>query len=300
MLSALQLPTAQPLPRSMPFYICPSKALFAAHIPAKAGTTTIKAWAAHQGEGDFNGTVVEARPAAGLQIRLKIRLASHEVVKVGREARMCTSSDDLRRRFRFALVRHPLRRAVSAYHDKVEVEQCNYPPFKWVCELPAAQRWPRFVEALYTNKFRDPHVAPLMEGISRMQLGPSPLHAVVKFEELDTWWPWILNCTRTRVPPAQRDLLHANAKPVEATAAPTDAYSAYFGDAGLLARLMHHYRDDMEAFGYAADDVADASVLARATVMLRNLRPRAPVNPARAPVLMLLAGAQARCFLARR
>ena len=94
--------------------------------------------------------------------------------------------------------------------------------------------------------------------------------------------------------------MHANAKPVEATAAPTDAYSAYFGDAGLLARLMHHYRDDMEAFGYAADDVADASVLARATVMLRNLRPRAPVNPARAPVLMLLAGAQARCFMARR
>ena len=102
------------------------------------------------------------------------------------------------------------------------------------------------------------------------------------------------------MPPAQRDLLHANAKPVEATAAPTDAYSAYFGDAGLLARLMHHYRDDMEAFGYTADDVADASVLARATVMLRNLRPRAPANPARAPVLMLLAGAQARCFLARR
>ena len=64
---------------------------------------------------------------------------------------------------------------------------------------------------------------------------------------------------------------------------------------------MHHYRDDMEAFGYTADEVADASVLARATVMLRHLRPRAPVNAqARAPVLMLLAGAQARCFMARR
>ena len=61
MLSTLHLPTAQPLPRSMPVYICPSRAMFATHIPAKAGTTTIKAWAAHQGEGDFklqltNGT----------------------------------------------------------------------------------------------------------------------------------------------------------------------------------------------------------------------------------------------------
>ena len=62
MRSALQLP-----------YICPSKASFAVLVFAKAGTTTIKAWAAHQGEGDFNGTVVEARPAAGLEIGLKIR-----------------------------------------------------------------------------------------------------------------------------------------------------------------------------------------------------------------------------------
>ena len=134
-----------------------------------------------------------------------------------------------------------------------------------------------------------------------MQLGPSPLHAVVKFEELDTWWPWIPNCTRTRVPPAQRDLLHANAKPVEATAAPTDAYSACFGDAGVPPGLAHHYRDDMEAFGYAADDVADASVLARATVMPATCAPRAPVNPARAPADAGPAGAQApRCFMARR
>ena len=65
MLSALQLPTAHPLPRSMPVYICPSKALFAVRVFAKAGTTTLKAWAAHQGEGDFNGTVVEASPGPG-------------------------------------------------------------------------------------------------------------------------------------------------------------------------------------------------------------------------------------------
>ena len=58
MVSALQLPTAQPLPRSMPLYICPSQAMFAVHVFAKGGSTTIKAWAAHQGEGDFNGTVV--------------------------------------------------------------------------------------------------------------------------------------------------------------------------------------------------------------------------------------------------
>ena len=94
------------------------------------------------------------------------------------------------------------------------------------------------------------------------------------------------------LPPASRRGMGRHRAALPVVALHKSGRPAHMRKPSLIPRHALRYpepppRDKTE---YTADDVADASVLVRATVMLRNLRPRAPVNPARAPVLMLLAG----------
>jgi len=234
----------------------------------------MKAWAVHEGE-NRDGELVGAQPAGGLDVRVLTRTntsGSIPTVQV-RSARTCINSDDFRNRFRFVLVRHPLRRVVSAFHDKVEVENCSYPPFKWVCALPIAKRWPEFVNRLVEGRFSDSHVMSMGKVILSVHLrSQHPLHAIVRTEDLDSLWPWILDCARYDGRASGRTLLHGNAKPLSSQ---HDNHSAnaptYLDDPHLLVRLVAYYRDDFEAFGYDVASVTRVEVAAMADLLQRKL-----------------------------
>ena len=239
--------------------ICPSRVAFAAVVFAKGGTTSLKAFAAFHGEGRQDGRLVGAGAANGLSVNLRVRNQSNHTIVVHAQARRCANLTDWNRRFRFAVVRHPLDRVVSAFHDKVEVERCIYIPFRRFCALPVAQRWPAFVRNVTTGTFRDGHVAPQVPALSK--IGSLRLQAIVHLEEMEATWPWILERSHFQGPPSGHLFMHANNK----KRSKSNLTAAYLSNPRELARLLQYYRDDLRALRYRAADVVDASVLAAAT-----------------------------------
>ena len=235
----------------------------------------MKAWAAYHGEDHSNGTLVAALPMGGSIVRLTVQLSNGTIVTRKSKVRTCTSPDDLNHRFRFAVVRHPLRRVVSAFHDKVQIEGCAYPPFKSFCAMPLEQQWPAFVDQLTSGIFRDVHV---MRQVDMLRaIGPHKLQAIVRVESLTALWPWILESAGFQGPESECNLLHSNKKTVgghpatNTTAGGALSYAAYLGNAQQVTRLLEYYRDDLEVFKYdPAEVVPDAGVLAKANSMQRQ------------------------------
>ena len=246
-------------------WYCPTGADYASQIQAKIGSTSLKAWDALHGNG--NGNFSQAFPNLGSKVILTGPPGADGTrpLRVV-EARRCESSAELRRRWRFALIRHPLRRLASAYHDKVVIERCIYEPFKWVCGLPPERRWRAFVGEVVAGRFRDVHVISQADGLlgSHVHTREMPLHALIRIEQLDAWWPYVLKCSHYQGSASEGALLHANSKPAN--------YSEYFQDKELLAQLMQHSLREERWFGYSAVEVASSPAVAQAAAELQRHR----------------------------
>ena len=235
----------------------------------KGGSTSLKAWAAFHGEGRRDGRLVGATLAGGNAVTLLLeRNRSNEATRthVDTKARHCDNLAEWNRRFRFAVVRHPLHRVVSAFHEKVEVgclgadvHMKSFKDFQQFCTLPTAQRWPAFVGNLSSGAWSNSHVKPQV--VELLKVGSHQLQAIVHLEELEARWPWILERSRFRGPASERVLMHANSM----NGSTSNRTIAYLSDPLTLARLLQYYREDLRALRYRAAEVADASVLAAAT-----------------------------------
>lgn len=272
---------------------CPSKAAFALTTNAKVGSTTLKGWAAQQGEGHDEMKVLRVTPNTGNYVNLRLAPlnSSRPPVTVLRKVRVCASKAEEDSRFRWALVRHPLRRLVSAFHDKVETENCGYQPFRWVCTLPREQRWPEFVRRVASGQFRDAHSQPQLIHLRRF--GIHRLQAIVRIEELDALWPWLLQNSAYRG--RDLNLPHGNSKTNAA-----NSTGDYFADPDLLAKLMRYYAEDLKALQYDPVEVVAGRAASNAAKVWREISAStSPRRQQRESVLLLKNGSVVTNFWVR-
>ena len=215
----------------------------------------MKAWVAHYGAAPQRDVLVGAGPKSGNSVMLHLRLRNGTSERRRTHARACQTGTDLSGRYRFAVVRHPLLRVRSVFHDKIEVKNCFYAPLKRFCSMPVADRWPAFVRELTSGSLRDTHTA---RQVDRLRAVGVDMHAIVQIEHLAHEWPRILDHTGFVGTATERALLRANHRPLHNT-------TAHFDDAAMVASLLTFYKDDMDTLGYRASDaVHDAAILRKA------------------------------------